>query len=251
MYKLIIENLNALNSKLTVGGIFFDLEKAFDCLNHSILLSKLQFYGVNGKSNIWFESYLKNRYMRVQISDIGLNQTSSSAWGKITDGVPQGLVFGPLLFLIYVNDLFKTVNSRTVPILFTDYTSIIVKSPNSRDFQSNMFTAFHCVNKWFKVNLLSINTDKTHYIQFKTKNKPTLYINIVCNDNLITTLPQIKFLGIYIYIYTHDTLNWSCHVEYIIPKLSSACYVMRNIKPLMSLNALKTVYCSYFNAIIS
>ena len=67
--------------------VFFYLEKAFDCLNHSILLSKLQFYGVNGKAKTWFESYLNNRYMRVQISDVGLNQTSPSAWEKITDGI--------------------------------------------------------------------------------------------------------------------------------------------------------------------
>ena len=77
-------------------------------------------------------------------------------------------------------------------------TDIIVKSPNSKDFQTNMVTAFNCVNEWVKVNLLSINVDKTHYIQFKTKNKPTLDINIVCNDDLITALPTIKFLGIYI-----------------------------------------------------
>ena len=185
--------------------------------------------------------------MRIQISDAGLNQTSSSAWEKITDDVPQGLVLGPLLFVIYVNDLPKTVHDKTVPILFADDTSIIVKSPNSKDFQTNMFTAFHCVNKQFKVNLLSINVDKTHYIQFKTKNKPTVDINIVCNDNLITALPKTKFLGIYV----HNTINWSCHVEYIIPKLSSACYMMRSVKPFMSLNTLKTVHYSYFNAIIS
>jgi hypothetical protein len=107
--------------------------------------------------------------MRVKISDEGLNQTKFSAWEKITDGVPQGLVLGPLLFLIYVNDLSKTVNDKTVPILFADDTSIIVKSSNSRDFQTNMVTAFNSVNKWFKVNLLSINVDKAHYIQFKTK----------------------------------------------------------------------------------
>jgi len=110
-----------------------------------------------------------------------------------------------------------------------------------------MITAFKCVNKWFKVNLLSINSDKTHYIQFKTKNKSTLDINIVCDDNLITTLPKVKFLDIHI----HDTINWNCHIEYIIPKLSSACYMMSSIKPFTSLSTLKTVYYSYFNAIIS
>ena len=187
---------------------FFNLEKAFDCLNHSILLSKLQFCGVNGKAKTWFKSYLNNGYMRVQISDVGLNQVSSSAWEKIADGVPQGSVLGLLLFLICVNDLPKTINDKTVPILYIDDTSIIVKSPNSKDFQSNMVTAFNCVNKWFKVNLLSINGDKTHYNQFKTKNKPTLDINIVFNDNLITTLPKTKFLGIYM----HDTINCSCHI---------------------------------------
>jgi len=145
---------------------------------------------------------------------------------KITDGDLQGLVLGPLLFLIYVIDLPKTVNDKTVHILFADDTSIIVKSHNSKYFQTTMVTAFNSVNKRFKVNLLSINVDKTHYIQFKNKNKPTFDINIVCDDNLITNLPNIKFLGMYI----HDSINWSCHIEYIIPKLSSACYIMRNIK---------------------
>ena len=98
--------------------------------------------------------------MRVQISDEGSNQTSFSAWDKITDGVPQGSVLGPLLFLIHVNDLPKTTNDKTVPILFADDTSIIVKSSNSKDFQTNMVTAYNCVNKWFKVNLLSINVEK-------------------------------------------------------------------------------------------
>jgi len=98
--------------------------------------------------------------MRVQISDVGLNQMSSFAWETITDGVPQGSVLSPLLFLIYVNDLPKTVNDKTVPILFADDTSIIVKSLNLKDFQTNMVTAFNRVNKWFKVNILPINGEK-------------------------------------------------------------------------------------------
>jgi len=68
--------------------------------------------------------------------------------------------------------------------LFADDTSVIVNSPNSKDFQTDMVTAFDCVNKWFKVNLLSINVNKTHYIQLKTKNKSTLDVNVICNDNL-------------------------------------------------------------------
>ena len=111
-----------------------------------------------------------------------------------------------------------------------------------------MVEAFDLVNKWFKVNLLRINVEKTHYIQFKTKNKPTFDINVVCDKNLIITpLTDIKFWGIYL----QDSINWSCHIEYIIPKLSSACYVMRSIKQTKPINTLKTVYYSHFNAIIT
>ena len=85
------------------------------------------------------------------------------------------------------------------------------------------------------------------FYQFKTKNKPTFDINIVYDDNSITPVTDIKFLGIYL----QDSINWSCHIEYIIPKLSSACYVMRSIKPIMPINTLKTVYYSHFNAIIT
>jgi hypothetical protein len=185
--------------------------------------------------------------MRVQITDEGSNQTSFSVWKKITDGVPQGSVLGPLLFLIHVNDLPKTINDKNIPVLFADDTSIIVKSLNPKDFQTNMAEAFDHVNKWFKVNSLSMNVEKTHYIQFKTKNKPTVDINIVCDNNSITPITDIIFLGIYL----QDSINRSCHIEYIIPKLSSACYVMRSIKPIMPINTLKTVYYSHFNTIIT
>jgi hypothetical protein len=95
---------------------------------------------------------------------------------------------GPLLFLIYINDLPKIVDGNVIPILFADDTSILVKGSSLGGFQNKISNTFTCINKWFEINLLSINVNKTHCIQFKTKNEPTIDINIVYNNQPITTL---------------------------------------------------------------
>jgi hypothetical protein len=118
-----------------VGGIFCDLAKAFDCVNHDILLSKLNFYGITGKANEWIKSYLKNRYQRVEINNKNSSHNAFSNWGIIKHSVPQGSILGPLLFLLYINDLSKTINNKSKPILYADDTSIIFKNSKIEDFK--------------------------------------------------------------------------------------------------------------------
>ena len=130
------------------------------------------------RANSWLETYFINRYQRVQLP----SESYFSFWEKITDGVPQGLILGPLLFLIYINDLPTIMNEYTIPILFADDTSITVKGSNPIYLQMNMENIFDQIKEWFKPNLLTINMYKTNYIQFKTKNKSIADIKIISNN---------------------------------------------------------------------
>jgi hypothetical protein len=164
---------------------------------------------------------------------------------EIKRGVPQGSILGPLLFLFYISDLPKAMNDKSIPILFAYDTSILITSPNKNDFQIKITAALNFINEWLNTNLLSINFNKTHYIQFTTENKPKSHIKITYDNKQITTISNIKFLGICI----NDIINWKYHIEYILPKSSAVCYAMRIIKQYMSLGTLKIVYYSNFTSI--
>jgi hypothetical protein len=151
------------------------------------------------------------------------NHNSYSNWGIIKHGVPQGSILGLLPFLLYINDLSKTINRKSKPILFADDTSIIFTNSYPKKFKKDVESTFEILNKWFIANRLSLNFDKSYFIQFTTKNNPQIDLAISYDNKLISKAYDTKFLGIYV----DSTLFWKIHLEQTMHKLSAACYAMR------------------------
>ena len=151
-----------------------------------------------------------------------------------------------MLFLLYINDLPTAVPTKTVPILFADDTSIIITSPNNHEFQKTISTSFQQLSKWFQENLLSLNISKTNFLQFHNKNQTNFDTIITLDNKFITKANHIKFLGLII----NDSMTWKTQIDAILPKLSSACFAIRSVKPYVSHQTLKAIYYAYFHAIM-
>jgi hypothetical protein len=194
------------------------------------------------------KSYLQGRYQRVV-----LNKHSSSLcskWGEITHGVPQGSILGPLLFLLYINDLLQITNENSKIVLFTGDISIsltLVLQISNFKTKKNVNKTIQNINEWFNTNLLSLNLDKTHIIQFVTKNSSSIDFNIMYGNKKIANVYNTKLLGLTL----NNTLSWRIHIDTIIPKLSSASFALRVVKPFLSQDSLKIVNYSYFHSIMT
>jgi len=242
----------ALEQKKYTIAIFCDLQKAFDCVNAELLLKKLENIGINGYTLQWFKNYLTNRLQFVSVN----NHNSFTC--LINCGVPQGSILGPLLFLLYINDL--PICSKFCTLLFADDTTLLLSDDNLPELVNKVNVELQNVQKFFRFHKMALHSTKTKYMLISNKAHNLQNIEIFINSNNLNennpqnisplsavlandNIPAIRFLGVFF----DPSLNFNYHVKLIAAKLSKALYVMRNVKNLLSSKALKALYYSTFH----
>ena len=240
----------ALNRKKHTIGIFCDLKKAFDTCDPSILLMKLKKYGIANTELAWFNSYLTERQQFVSVKN------KSSPLLKIKLGVPQGSILGPLLFLLYINDL--PLSSSFLTLLFADDTTLLLSHDDINTLTRLVNIEFRKVCEFFRINRMVLHPDKTNFILFSRSNVKD--IELFCNNNnenqdldchisLIRRVnnddptPAVKFLGVFF----DPSLSFKYHISKIKSKLSKSLYALRMVKNTLNQNSLLLLYNSIFH----
>ena len=230
----------ALDSGKFACGIFVDLQKAFDTVDHEILLKKLDYYGIRGLANGWFRSYLTDRHQFTSINGYDSNQN------LMKYGVPQGSVLGPLLFLIYINDLNKAIHFSVVHH-FADDTNLLVSNRSIKTIQKQINIDLKALCKWLRANKISLNASKTELLLFRHPNKKINFdLKIKLNGKKLIPSSYVKYLGIYIDCH----LNWKYHVNELSAKLSRANGMLAKIRYYVSHQTLTMIYHGIFSSIL-
>ena len=193
-----------IDSGKEVRAIFCDISKAFDRVWHKGLLFKLTNIGIRGSLLSWFESYLTNRKQKVVIPN------AESNWSHINAGVPQGSILGPLLFLIFINDIVKDIHANIR--LFADDTSLYVVVDNPVNAAAILNSDLERINKWAKTWLVCFNPKKTESMIISRKTNTTQHPPVYMDNVAISEVTKHKHLGLY---FTKD-LKWGTHIEYIV-----------------------------------
>ena len=235
-----IANANDKSTNFFTMATFLDLSKAFDTISHDILLKQLENLGIRGVANTWVKSYLTGRKQYMDIYGV------KSHFENITCGVPQGSILGPMLFLLYINDI---KNSTSVKVLcFADDTTCSYSSANISHLYNTMNTELEKLNQWFRANKLCLNITKTKYIIFR----PTATKQIGKNEKMYIDNQEIerisdqlntksfKFLGLEI----DEKLSWKKHINNVCTKISRANYIINKVKNTIPKHCLLTLYQS-------
>ena len=224
----------SLSKKEHIIGIFMDLSKAFDTIDHNILLKKLRTYGIRGTALDWFKSYLFNRRQFVSF------KSSASNISSINCGVPQGSILGPLLFLIYINDIINAAPLFTY-VLFADDTNVFYSHPNIHTLIDTINSELNKLSSWFKCNKLSLNIEKNNFIRFSNIHSQNLRHDDIFIDGLaLNEKNDTKFLGITI----DANLNWNKHIHNVCTSVSRATGILNKFRHFLPTKALTTIYNS-------
>ena len=220
------------------GGVFVDLQKAFDTVDHKILLSKLEHYGIRGCCNDWFRSYLSERLQFVTIC----NSNSSSR--QISHGVPQGSTLGPLLFLIYINDLHLAIK-HSETFHFADDTHLLHFAKTISSLCSKINADLRILTCWLNANKISLNSSKTEFILFRSRSKPlnfTPFLKLL--GKRIYPSSSVKYLGIRI----DQHLDWKAHISETSMKLRRANGALSKLRHYIPLKTLVNIYHAIFSS---
>ena len=220
-----------------VGGVFIDLQKAFDTVNHDILCEKIAYYGFRGISQDLIRSFLSNRKQYVSIN--GYNSSESN----IKCGVPQGSTLGPLLFLLYINDLHFSLK-KSVASHFADDTCITYSAKKIKSLETVLNYELKIISDWLNANRLSLNVNKSKLIIFKTKRKIIDINNLSIKLNGFKLVPtdNVKYLGLYL----DKNLSFDYHINQLSKKLSKSNGILAKLRHYTSRPTLISVYYSIF-----
>lgn len=234
--------IKELNSGKEVIAVFMDLSKAFDALSHEILLQKLQYYGVRGICLDWFRSYLSNR------KQFTVYNYNNSQLRDIDTGVPQGSILGPLLFLIYINDIVNSCNDPHF-ILYADDTSLLASHKDMNVLIETLNENLAKITKWFKCNKLSLNVSKTQCILFKRGGMQYDMDNISLqiDMNPLEFYESVQFLGVTL----NSKLSWNDHINSVCLKVSRFIGIMNRLKYELPSYILFALYNAYILSYLS
>jgi hypothetical protein len=235
-----------LDSDCMCCGLLIDLTKAFDCLNHNILLAKLERYGFSGQPLKWINSYLTNRKQKVVSSNNGY--CLSSSYQYISNGVPQGSILGPLLFIIYINDMPQVIECiQNTIVNYADDTNVLVTSNLYPELLQTINECMAALQNWFSNNKLILNTTKTSCILFKQKNAYQTPKVIKMTNSEIEYSTSVKLLGLHL----DETLAWEVQTKILLSRLSSVCYGIRVLSGQANEKTLVSVYYANFYSLMS